>query len=431
MIDNNYFERDWEWHKTLDKKCLAPWHSLTIDWAGNVYSDAVATKPYGNLYESTLEKMWNNDTAIGLRQSWADSSFDNPICRKCNKKEQTTNSSRRQYFYSNFQPEQIQQATYKVDAQPDIWYLEINPSNKCNLKCRMCSGLISSSWIKDETQLQKISPSWMPGRETGEYQKLEFDVIKNVLDKKEHFVNLQFLKLTGGEPLMEEQNYQIMEQFIEWDIAKNVILDINTNGTIYNDRLSNIAKHFKMVKLHISIEGTGELYQYIRGGDNFTIGQLEENISMFNDLPNTMIIYTVTVQAYNIFDIANIWKWYLSVRKTNNEIYFKNVVVNPRYLSFHALPSTVKQQAKQLLIDENLPLGDWWKYDDQPAQGNIGFKNIIDGLENDNYYSKQEQQKYCKEFVQFTRDLDSIRNTDIKKTVPQLKELFERTYETV
>ena len=86
MIDNNYFERDWEWHKTLDKKCLAPWHSLTIDWAGNVYSDAVATKPYGNLYESTLEEMWNNDTAIGLRQSWADSSFDNPICRKCNKK---------------------------------------------------------------------------------------------------------------------------------------------------------------------------------------------------------------------------------------------------------------------------------------------------------------------------------------------------------
>ena len=69
MIDNNYFERDWEWHKTLDKKCLAPWHSLTIDWAGNVYSDAVATKPYGNLYESTLEEMWNNNTAIGLRQS--------------------------------------------------------------------------------------------------------------------------------------------------------------------------------------------------------------------------------------------------------------------------------------------------------------------------------------------------------------------------
>ena len=58
---------------------------------------------------------------------------------------------------------------------------------------------------------------------------------------------------------MEEQNYQLMEQFIEWDIAKNVMLDINTNGTYMNERLMNIAKHFKLVKLHISLEGTGEL----------------------------------------------------------------------------------------------------------------------------------------------------------------------------
>ena len=57
MIDNNYFERDWEWHKTLDKKCLAPWHSLTIDWAGNVYSDAVATQPM-EIYMKTPKEMY-------------------------------------------------------------------------------------------------------------------------------------------------------------------------------------------------------------------------------------------------------------------------------------------------------------------------------------------------------------------------------------
>ena len=65
-------------------------------------------------------------------------------------------------------------------------------------------------------------------------------------------------------------------------ILKNVILDINTNGTIFNDRLNKIAKHFKMVKLHISVEGTGKLF-HIPGGDNFTIEQLEENIKLFNN----------------------------------------------------------------------------------------------------------------------------------------------------
>tara|TARA_B100000989_G_C19523324_1_gene465435 strand:- start:67 stop:1365 length:1299 start_codon:yes stop_codon:yes gene_type:complete len=432
MINNEYFDRDWDWHKTISKKCLAPWHSLTIDWTGNVYADAVATQPYGSLYENTLSEMWESDKAVNLRNSWNEDKFDNPICKKCFKKEETSGSSRRQYFYSNFEPEQIQKATYEVESKPDIWYLEINPSNKCNLKCRMCSGLISSTWIKDEMQLKQKFPSWMPDREIGEYQKLEFDIIKNLLEKKEHFKNLQFLKLTGGEPLMEEQNYQIMEQFIDWDIAKDVILDINTNGTIFNERLYKIAEQFKMVKLHISIEGTGELYQYIRGGENFTIEQLENNIKNFNKLSNTLIIYTVTVQAYNIFDIANIWKWYLKIRKPTNEIYFKNVVVNPRYLSFHVLPNEIKQQAKQLLIDEKLPLNDWWQYDEKgKAQGSIGFKNIIEGLNNDNYYSIEERDKFLKEFVQFTNDLDKIRNTNIKEIVPQLKELFERTYETV
>ena len=46
--------------------------------------------------------------------------------------------------------------------------------------------------------------------------RVEFDAVKNILEKKEYFENLEFLKFAGGESLMEDQNYQIMEQFIEW-----------------------------------------------------------------------------------------------------------------------------------------------------------------------------------------------------------------------
>ena len=67
--------------------------------------------------------------------------------------------------------------------------------------------------------------------------------------------------------------------------------------------------------------------QHIRGGDNFTIEQLEANIKEFNKLENTQIIYTVTVQVYNIYDITNIWKWYKKIRKPGDEIFFTNVVV--------------------------------------------------------------------------------------------------------
>ncbi len=430
MDNQEWKKRDWDWHKTITKKCVAPWHSLTIEWDGLVYADAVAFSPYGSIYENTLTELWDSPKAKSLRKSWTAGLPHKEICSSCIKKEETVGSSRRQYFYRNIPSELLKTATYNPFDKPNIWYLEINSSNKCNLKCRMCNGQVSSSWVKEEIQLAKITPSWMPERKTGKYSKVDFEVIKNVLEKREYFKDLQFLKLTGGEPLMEEQNYQLMEQFIEWDIAKNVMLDINTNGTYMNERLMNIAKHFKLVKLHISLEGTGELYQYIRGGDNFTIEQLENNILEFNKLPNTVIIYTVTVQIYNIFNLSDIWKWYLKIRKPTNEIYFKNVVVNPPHLNFQILPNRLKSKAYEIMKNADLPQGDYWPQDRNPnegvfSQGDIGFGNIMKNLQSNDTYSEQR----LKEFVQFTRDVDSIRKTDITKIVPQLAELFEEVYE--
>ena len=91
----------------------------------------------------------------------------------------------------------------------------------------MCGGEVSSTWIKEEKQLNALSPEWMPFRKEGKYHRVEFDAVKNILEKREYFENLEFLKFAGGEPLMEDQNYQIMEQFIEWGISKNIVLDLS------------------------------------------------------------------------------------------------------------------------------------------------------------------------------------------------------------
>ena len=54
---------DWEYSKsahTIHKRCIAPWHSLTIQWDGKVYADAISKVEYGNLYDSTLSEMWQS-----------------------------------------------------------------------------------------------------------------------------------------------------------------------------------------------------------------------------------------------------------------------------------------------------------------------------------------------------------------------------------
>ena len=426
MINADLNDRDWGYHKSIVKKCVAPWHSLTINWTGDVFADAIAKLQYGNLYDKTLSELWKSPVAVNLRESWSKGKPFSDVCLSCIKKEKTVGTSRRDYFYRNISPELLKKVTYKVDAEPDIWYLEINSSNKCNLKCRMCSGEVSSSWIKEEKQLNDVRPEWMPERSEGKYHRVNFDAVKNILEKKQYFENLEFLKFAGGEPLMEDQNYQIMEQFIEWDIAKNIVLDINTNGTILNERLLNIAKNFKQLKLHISLEGTGQLYQYIRGGDNFTIEQLEQNILEFNKLPNTQLIYTVTVQIYNIYDIVNIWEWYKKIRKPDNEIFFHNVVVYPRYLNIHILPASMRKPAYEKLVKADLPTGDTFLPGDTLGQGDPGFASLIKNLNAEHdFMERKQRKKYLREFVHFTNSLDQIRNTSIKNIVPNLQPLFE------
>ena len=101
MDNQEWKKRDWDWHKTITKKCVAPWHSLTIEWDGMVYADAVAFSPYGSIYENTLTELWQSQKAIDLRKTWTAGLPHKEICASCIKKEETVGSSRRQYFYRN------------------------------------------------------------------------------------------------------------------------------------------------------------------------------------------------------------------------------------------------------------------------------------------------------------------------------------------
>ena len=51
---------DWEYqsrtHNTQTLYCTR--HSLTIQWDGKVYADAISKVEYGNPYDSTLSEMW-------------------------------------------------------------------------------------------------------------------------------------------------------------------------------------------------------------------------------------------------------------------------------------------------------------------------------------------------------------------------------------
>ena len=89
------------------------------------------------------------------------------------------------------------------------------------------------------------------------------------------FSTLERIDITGGEPLMQDGMYEILQFLIDLDYAKNIIIGYSTNGTKTPESLKDLWPHFKRVVLNVSVEATGDLYGYIRGGKYKTF-QLEK-----------------------------------------------------------------------------------------------------------------------------------------------------------
>ena len=394
--------------------CPAPWHSLLVNWKGDVTYDSQFARPLGNIKRESLMDLWNSETALSVRRDFLRGETS-PLCIKCDKKEASSNTSRRKFFLKNMIP-LLKNDEFLLNAKPDIYFLEVNFSNKCNLKCRMCSSESSTAWISDEKALAQTITGTFRTRDTGNYS-LDISAVRNLLTNREAFKNLSYISLKGGEPFLNEINYYFLDHIIDMGCASHCILDITTNGTIVNDKWNDYLKHFKEVKLHISIEAVGGLYQYIRGGNIFTIEQLEDHIKSLSRLPNTRIIFATVSMAYTVFDQINLWNWYKRIRSSNCEIFFRNTVVEPRCLNVHVLPLDIRKQAYHFIeqgLDRELR--------ETKKLGMIWFQQ---GLLREDYYSPKEEIKQKKDFIQFTRDLDKIRKTRVTDYVPQLTPLFK------
>ena len=362
--------------------CFAPWHALSIRFNGDVVPDCVYVGRHGNLLKDTLPEIFAH---IGLQTTKNSIKLGSlpKNCEQCTAKENVAGHSRRKFFEQTLNP-MLKQYDYSKDVN-DIYFLEFNMSNVCNLKCRMCSGVNSTAWIKDDLKLSTNSKFLRPiyDPEFG-YRTLPIEIVDRLFAYPKYFKNLQYVNIKGGEPYMEPANKKIMERLIELGLAKNITLDISTNGTVVDSEFDALALEFKHTKWNISIEGVGKLYEYIRGGDNFSFEQLESNLQHFDKFDR--VIFAGTVMTYNVCHLKEIVEWYDKIKKSHYELYTSNVVTTPAYLNPSILPINI--------------------------------------LKDTGYTHQANSTAHLQTFIDYTKELDQIRNTNILEVCPELKSLF-------
>jgi radical SAM protein with 4Fe4S-binding SPASM domain len=149
--------------------------------------------------------------------------------------------------------------------EPSLRYLELQITNKCNLKCRHC-------YIGDRNifTLPKplLSNSPLPSRERvrvrGETKhELSVNQIRDILKEFEEMQGLRVL-ITGGEPLIHSKFKEINEMLPEFSVRKVLF----TNGLLLNKKA---LKNLNVDEIQISIDGLKDAHESLRGKGTFRL----------------------------------------------------------------------------------------------------------------------------------------------------------------
>lgn len=272
--------------------CNAPFASMYFRPDGSVTPCCYNSKYiYGKYPENTVQEIWQGDSIKAFRELMINNDLSHG-CLFC--KIHITNNNIEAAGLQHFENLQLNK------NKPVRFEFEL--SLQCNLKCIMCfqpKDFKSNAKIYD-TNFRK--------------QILEF------------LPFLKGLEFYGGEPFIIEIYYQL------WELVNKTnpecIIHVQTNGTIWNERIKNIIEHGKF-DISVSLDSVDEhLYENIRV--NAKLNQTLENVYHFNNYMksnNDKLSIAVCPMRNNAYNIPDIIRFATNI---NANIYFHTVFIPPQ-----------------------------------------------------------------------------------------------------
>ena len=331
-----------------------------------------------NLNNTSLSEAWNNDYMKNIRKQMLNG--EKPIsCIKCFKEEDAGHRSKRQWETAKWVKELgiddvLNNTKEDGSVDPKIRYIDLRLGSKCQLACVMCSPNDSSGWIKEHNDIYpslknttlKESMTWE--KTTGKLKSVggSYNWHKNNPtfwnDLYKHIPTLKQLYWAGGEPLIMEEHYDVLEKVIADGHAGQIELRYNSNGLEWRDDLFDLWKHFRQVIFHFSIDDIGDRLHYIRYPAPWN--QIEQQIKALDDYPHDNLVLTTawTGIALNLFYLPEFIKWKLNsnFKKLNSwpngaGLWSCHLAYWPPQLNIKALPIWFKAEIRQKFEKDFFP----------------------------------------------------------------------------
>lgn len=385
--------------------CSLAWVGITTDPDGSLRPCCVSSdkilKDDGTAFNigiDKLETIYNSNFYKNLRKDMLNNTYISG-CDTCYNNEKYGRESRRIISNDTFKSK----VYTDTNSDLEIKYLDLRLGNQCNLKCRMCNP-INSSMIEKELEDNSILNQYYQKPLFKNKEWFNSEIFEENIGP--HLSNLVTFYMTGGEPTLVKKNYDIMQRLIDNGQNENVTLIINTNMTNTNPKFYELLKQFKKVIIQMSIDGIDDIANYIRYPTNFNDvdNTIKELISLNSS--NISLKATPVIQILNLNKLVDLFEYF----EKFNRIYKKQVIdIRPGFV-FHPDYNNIEHLPKEYKIECFRKIY-FWMLNNSKYQS-IQFSNSIKALKTKCYEDKFNPSK-LKEFYEFNKTLDKIRNNDL------------------
>ena len=397
--------------------CVIPWIHLNVNPNGDVFQCCISSTNglVGNLTQESMEDIWNNDRMKSLRLQLLNGHSPR-ACQKCYEQEAKGIVSFRQGInqqYASVMSSVAQQTDNQgsVDKMT-LRYWDFRFSNLCNMKCRMCVHDFSSSWHSDKIALD--GPQSVTSDAVINVADRSIDDLYRVIDQQIN--NVEEIYFAGGEPLILDEHYYILEQLIKHG-RRDVRLRYNTNLLkIRHKHWDNIDlwKNFDNVTVFASIDAIGPRAEYIRSGTVWDT--INENIKRLIAEPAVDFYVAPTIQVLNLLHLPDLIDYLVSCGLCLHKIRINNVLTTPPYFHIESLSPAHKQLARSRFAAHVAAQDIYYDATDLRKQ----YDGILAYMDTDRSMDHQHMATIKRKFYRNIVEIDRIRGERFVDTFPEL-----------
>ena len=427
--------------------CLAKWNQVSLHLPTGLTNSCY----HPPLHEIDATKLEDNpaalhNTAEKLNQRQQMLKGERPEgCSYCWKMEDTGEMSDR--HYRSGEPWAMQDfKEIQQNPMDERWtprYVEVNFNNACNFKCSYCSPQFSTTWGKEIAVYGQYPTS--PPHNAPEH----FQGRKRPIPHKEDnpyvtafwkwwptlYKNLKHFRMTGGEPMMDNNTYKVFEYVID-NPKQDLHLNVTSNMCPPNNKLKN--KYFDMVKKicieekvehfmqFVSVDAWGKQAEYIRNGLEFN--RMWDNVDEFLDrIPvRNSVTFIITYNNLSVTSLDKLLEGILELRKRHSKTYQRvwfdiPLLRQPAWQQITLLP-----ESYQAIHEANI---EYMRKNSGEEKGLHIFKDfeIQKMLRNLAYWRKNANAstQNKKNFYAFFNEHDRRRLTNFETVFPEMSEFWQ------